>query len=283
MYVGQWESRVQAILRDGPPPQAHSLLRRFSRLYHAGISSDASLSVADMLKPFIMRREMRMLAEMTPEAWHALQERDRGLADQFHVLRIAARGRGETRRIMWQSSGSSKATSIVEFAIDALPADPPTSASYIRDAAFPGKAVAFLGDWPRSIRQDGRSARAKSSRNSSENRAWRWNSSTTACGSIASRRRATAGQNRRPGSGRSSGGRRGDYRQGAADADPGRPLATLLFLGPTGVGKTQCAKALAEVMFSDARPAAAVRYERVHLAVCRRPNWSAHSASRMDC
>jgi DNA polymerase III delta prime subunit len=34
--------------------------------------------------------------------------------------------------------------------------------------------------------------------------------------------------------------------------DPDRPLAAFLFLGPTGVGKTECAKAIARTLFGDA-------------------------------
>ena len=36
-------------------------------------------------------------------------------------------------------------------------------------------------------------------------------------------------------------------------ADPHRPIGSFLFLGPTGVGKTELAKALAELMFDDER------------------------------
>ena len=39
----------------------------------------------------------------------------------------------------------------------------------------------------------------------------------------------------------------------AAIQDPNRPLASFLMLGPTGVGKTELAKALAEFMFDDER------------------------------
>ena len=41
-------------------------------------------------------------------------------------------------------------------------------------------------------------------------------------------------------------------RSRAGIADPNRPIGSFLFLGPTGVGKTQLAKALAKTLFDDA-------------------------------
>ncbi len=42
-------------------------------------------------------------------------------------------------------------------------------------------------------------------------------------------------------------------RSRAGIADPRRPIGSFLFLGPTGVGKTELAKALAEILFDDER------------------------------
>ena len=42
-------------------------------------------------------------------------------------------------------------------------------------------------------------------------------------------------------------------RSRAGLGDPNRPIGSFLFLGPTGVGKTELAKALAELMFDDER------------------------------
>ncbi|NED80343.1 AAA domain-containing protein, partial [Streptomyces sp. SID11233] len=40
-------------------------------------------------------------------------------------------------------------------------------------------------------------------------------------------------------------------RNRAGMGDPDRPVGSFLFLGPTGVGKTELAKALAELLFGD--------------------------------
>src|SRR5699024_8096682 len=40
-------------------------------------------------------------------------------------------------------------------------------------------------------------------------------------------------------------------RSRAGIQDPNRPIGSFLFLGPTGVGKTELAKALAELLFDD--------------------------------
>lgn len=42
-------------------------------------------------------------------------------------------------------------------------------------------------------------------------------------------------------------------RNKAGLSEGGRPIGSLLFLGPTGVGKTQCAKTLAEFLFDNAK------------------------------
>ena len=57
--------------------------------------------------------------------------------------------------------------------------------------------------------------------------------------------------------------------------DPKRPIGSFIFLGPTGVGKTELARALAEFLFDDEQRARADRHERVHGEVLAPRGWSA--------
>ena len=66
-------------------------------------------------------------------------------------------------------------------------------------------------------------------------------------------------------------------RSRAGISDPNRPTGSFLFLGPTGVGKTELAKSLAEFLFDDERLDGAHRHERVRrealrVAAGRRPS-----------
>ena len=57
-------------------------------LFYAGRTSSSQLSVAHVLKPYLDRRDVRVLAEATPEAFRVLQELDRGFTDLFQILRL---------------------------------------------------------------------------------------------------------------------------------------------------------------------------------------------------
>ena len=53
-------------------------------------------------------------------------------------------------------------------------------------------------------------------------------------------------------------------RSRAGLSDPNRPIGSFLFLGPTGVGKTELARALAEFMFDSEQAIVRDRHVRVH-------------------
>ena len=85
-YVGQWEERLLAILKECRKHDHILFFDDLLGLYTAGVSAESSLSVAHILKPHIEDNEVRVLAEMTHESLRVLQEKDRGLADLFHMI-----------------------------------------------------------------------------------------------------------------------------------------------------------------------------------------------------
>jgi ATP-dependent Clp protease ATP-binding subunit ClpA len=250
-YVGQWENRLLAILNEANKRKHILYFNDLPGLHYAGITSQSTLSVADVLKPYVERREVRMLAETTPEQLRVFRERDRSFADLFQVLQIEQPGEEETLRILINVARSLEARHGVRFALDVLPSVLELSRCWQPDAAFPGKAAVWLNRL-----------------------AVKHQSAPAGRDNVLEELHATSGlqvnfvdtQARLPREEMLANLRSRIIGQapaveamadvvGIAKArlnDRQRPLGTLFFLGPTGVGKTECAKALTHTLFGSA-------------------------------
>ena len=203
-----------------------------------------------MLKPIIERREVRVLAEMTPEAFRVLRERGRGLADLFHILPIHELAGDDNLRVLIGTQRQLEARYRCRFGIDALPIVIDLQRRYARDTAFPGKGAGFLRRL--AIKQENAEAPiareqviAAFHEQTGLPRSFLDQSQTLSSDDVTcALRERFVGQV--------------DAVQAAVEIvglaksrlnDPARPLASLLLLGPTGVGKTQFAKSLAAYLF----------------------------------
>lgn len=250
-YLGQWEQRLLAILKTARKRDHVLYFDDLLGAYRSGVSRDSKLCVADVLKPYIERGEVRILAEMTPEKWQVWRERDRGFADLFHVLPVSETNERETLRILVSVLRGLEGRHRTRFDVDALPAAMELVRRYVRDAAFPGKAALFLAHV---------AAKHPASEVTRET-IYREFAAKTGLGiTFADRRQKLPREQIVEALGREVIGQRQAIEAVAevvsiAKAqlnDPRRPLGSLLFVGPTGVGKTQLAKTLAAWLFGDA-------------------------------
>ena len=90
-YVGQWEARLLAILKHAKKKEHVLYFDDLVGLFLAGISASSTLSAAQVMKPYLERRDIRVVGEITPEGLRVLQERDRSFADLFQFCRSASR------------------------------------------------------------------------------------------------------------------------------------------------------------------------------------------------
>ncbi len=248
MYVGQWESRLLAILQEAKKYDHILYFDDLLGLYQAGVSASSDLNVAQVLKPFVEREEFRLLAEITPEAFRVWQEKDRGFADLFQLLPVKEPIEDDLFRILLNALRQFEDQYECRFAIEALPTTLELQRRYVRDAAFPGKAATFLRQL--AIKFRGHEITRHNVLEEFEAK------SGMAVGFLDSETKlerksvldaiGTRMVGQRP------------ALVAAADVictakarlnDPERPLASFLFLGPTGVGKTECAKAIAAYLF----------------------------------
>ena len=247
-YLGQWEARVLAIL--------HELAGELDWLYVdrlTGITrpQPGGSAIADFLTPAVRQGTLRMLAECDEREWERAQRSHPDLCAQLHVLRTHEPPLSEVPSLL-RAFQERRAPQVVLHpeGYRRLAAH---LATLVRTGAFPGKGFRFLEALvpdpdearPRTllpadvsaevathtglpidlvsddvVRSRGDFAQALSSRVIGQE---------LACDVAATMLTR--------------------FKSGLAD--PARPLGVLLFVGPTGVGKTELAKQIARVMLGN--------------------------------
>jgi ATP-dependent Clp protease ATP-binding subunit ClpA len=286
MYVGQWEDRLLAIVKEARKREHLLYFDDLLGLFLAGQSSASSLSVADVLKPYLERRQVRVVAEITPEAFRVLREKDRGFADLFHILPISEPSEAETLHILLAVQRELENKHRCEFELEVLPTVIDLQRRFGRDLAFPGKAATLLhqlavkhantaagsrtvaaGEKPTFESLFGKGAISRHS-TLLEFAAQTGLQFTFLDRDARLERQSVINALARQVVGQEAAVQAAADVIGIAKArlnDPDRPLATFLFLGPTGVGKTQSAKALAAYLFGD--PERLLRFDLNEYAV----------------
>ena len=249
-FVGQWEGRLLAILKEAKQKRHTLYFDDLVGLFYSGRTSSSQLSVAHVLKPYIERRDVRVLAEVTPEGLRVLQELDRSFVDLFEILRIDEPNEDQTIRTLLDYRRTLERQHGSRFQAEVLPTVVDLTRRYVSDAAFPGKAAALLqvlaakhkeADIVRENALQEFSARSGLSVQFLDDHTQLDHADVVQAlaSEVVGQKAAVAA---------------------CADAvtiakarlnDADRPISSFLFLGPTGVGKTQCARSLANYLFGN--------------------------------
>ncbi|CAM2068978.1 ATP-dependent Clp protease ATP-binding subunit [Sulfidibacter corallicola] len=247
-YVGEWENRVHAIIEHAKKKNHFLYFDDLLGLFRAGMSASSDLTVAQVLKPFIERRQVRVIGEITPAALSRLREQDRGFADMFHIIRLAEPEPRANIRMLHHMMRLLEAEHRCEFQRDALPQVLDLTGRFVQDQVFPGKAVTLLRQL--AARHENGTIDGEKVRTSFQAKSGfslEFLNREQSLSREAVMRELTGAVHGQPAAITAL----TDVILAAKARlnDPHRPYGTLLFLGPTGVGKTLLAKTVAAFLY----------------------------------
>lgn len=245
---GMWQQRCLQLCREAARDHAILHLENLVELMEVGRGGMSGAGIADFLRPWLARGEFLAIAECTPEQLALVEQRNPQLLDVFQQIRVEEPSVERGRMILLAQAlavADEKAFSQATIeTIDRL------HRRYATASAYPGRPLRFLDnllkDRPQSQTITPATATAAFARETGLP-LFMLDPDIPLDLAEATRFFATRviGQDHAV-------GLVGDLLATVKTAlnRPRRPIASLLFIGPTGVGKTEMAKSLAEFFFS---------------------------------
>ena len=295
-YRGQFEERLKQIMRElVENPQYIVFIDELHTLVGAG-SAEGSLDAANILKPALSRGEIQCIGATTPAEFRKSIEKDRSLERRFQAVKVPPPSEAEAVSILDGVRERYESFHQVHYTDDALQAAVYQSHRYIPDRFLPDKAIDVideagarvklrvrreqgnladwneLNEWSRSygdtsslrMHQEDAIVSAEVTRDDVEDVIARWTGIPV--NSLKEEEtqkllRIEVELHKRVISQRPaiSALARAIRRSRAGLKNPLRPVGSFLFLGPTGVGKTEVARSLAAFLFSSER--ALIRFD----------------------
>ncbi|KAL7538981.1 hypothetical protein ACHAWF_006261, partial [Thalassiosira exigua] len=262
-YRGEFEERLKAIVEEVTDPRAPPTILfvdEIHTLVGAG-SAEGGIDAANMLKPALARGKLQVIGATTISEYRKYIEKDAALERRLQPLLVKEPSIDQTVEILEAIADQYGAHHGVRYAREALEAAAKLSERYVTDRFLPDKAIDLLDEAGASVHME-HSFKSLSTPNPPPEVTEhdvseiisRW--TNIPIGKLDASESATLmtledsltsrvkGQDRAVKS-----IARAVRRARSGLRDAGRPIASFLFCGPTGVGKTWLAKSLAAQYF----------------------------------
>lgn len=249
-YLGQWEQRCEQIVDELSDINGTLCVGSIMELILTG-GREPGASVAAFFLPYLQRGELRLVGEATPAELDACRRMLPGFAGPFQILDLQPFHRGQAIAILNRVAETLSRNSRVEAAGNLADLLYRLFQRFAPYQAFPGKATAFLEAAFEGAELEGKALLT------GEGLVTRFIQQTGLPElflrdelpmpeeeATAFFERQVIGQ---PGACGHAANLVTTFKAGLND--PQRPIGVQLFCGPTGVGKTQLAKALSEYFF----------------------------------
>ena len=253
-YRGDFEERMKKVIKEVTSRDDIILfLDEIHTLIGAG-STEGALDAANLLKPALARGEVRVIGATTHNEYRKHIDKDAALERRFQPVKVDEPSREVTIDILNGLRDVFSEHHGVEILPSAVTAAVELSGRYVADRFYPDKAVDLLDEagaylrihpeLPRVMDDDVvalvcEQATGIPIRRSQEDADRLLSMEMEMQGRIVGQDAAVTALSK------------AIRRSRAGLRDGRRPVGSFLFLGPTGVGKTETAKALAQFLFSD--------------------------------